>query len=260
MEFAVDYEAFIAAAQESLGVDRDRAERATRATLRTLAGRLSTEEAKHLVELLPPELGPLLFHVGPVERLDVDAFLQRVAEQEGVDLATARRDAAMVLAVFARAVGPDEFDRIAATLPKDFAPLLPRGPGVEATPFDTILTKVAQRAGLDHDGARRAVEVVLTTLAERIAPGEIDDLVARLPIELHPLLKEALAHNPGQASHVSLDEFLERVARREGVDVFESERHGRAVLTTLREVVGDDEFFDVTVQLPFEYGVLWVQQ
>jgi hypothetical protein len=32
------------------------------------------------------------------------------------------------------------------------------------------------------------------------------------------------------------------------------------VLTTLREAVGDDEFFDVTVQLPFGYGALWVQQ
>jgi uncharacterized protein (DUF2267 family) len=260
MEFAMDYEAFIAAVQESLGVDPDRAERATRATLRTLAERLPTRKDKHLVELLPPELGPLLFHVGPVERLDVDGFVQRVAEEEGVDLATARRDAAMVLAVFARAVGPDEFDRIAATLPKDYVPLLPRGPAIEAAPFETIVTKVAQRTGLDHEGARLAVDVVLTTLAERIAPGEIDDLIARLPIELHPLLKEARAHNPGTASHVPLDEFLERIAQREGTDVIESERRARAVLTTLHEAVGDDEFFDVTVELPFEYGVLWVQQ
>jgi uncharacterized protein (DUF2267 family) len=29
--------------------------------------------------------------------------------------------------------------------------------------------------------------------------------------------------------------------------------HVRAVLVTLREAVGDDEFFDVTVQLPNEY-------
>lgn len=257
----MDYVTFISAVQESLAVDRERVEPAVAATLRTLADRLSRDEARHLVELLPPEIGPLLFHGGTtVDRLDIDAFLERVAEREDVDLATARHDAALVLAVFARAIGPDEFDRLAATLPKDFAPLLPRGPDVGSAAFDTIVTKVAQRADVDREGARRALEVVLTTLAERIAPGEIDDLVARLPIELHPLLKEARERNPGTASHVSLEEFLERVAQREGTSVAEAERHARAVLTTLREAVGDDEFFDVTVQLPFGYGALWVQQ
>jgi uncharacterized protein (DUF2267 family) len=166
----------------------------------------------------------------------------------------------MVLEVFDRAVGADEFDRLAARLPKDFAALLPRGAAIGETPFDALVAAVSQRAGIDHERAHRAIQAVLRTLAEQIAPGEIDDLVARLPTELHPLLKDARAHHRGSASHVPLDEFLERVAQREGTDRFTSERHARAVLTSLREAVGDDEFFDVTVQLPFEYGVLWVQQ
>ena len=251
---------YITAVQESLGVDRDRAERAVDATLRTLADRLSTEQARHLTELLPPELAPALFHVGPPERLDVDAFLQRVAEREDVDLATARRHATVVLAVLARAVGPVQFDRITATLPKDFTPLLPRGLAIEPPPLEAILTSVANRADLDLEGARTSLDAVLLTLAESIAPGEIDDLIARLPIELHPLLKEALSRNSGNASPVPLNEFLEQVAQRAGIDAPNAARHARAVLTTLREAVGDDEFFDVTVQLPPEYGVLWVRQ
>jgi uncharacterized protein (DUF2267 family) len=256
----MDYDQFISAVQDLLDADRDRARRAAEATLQTLADRLSAEQARHLVDLLPPELGPLLFHVGPPERLDVDAFLQRVAEREDVDLATARRHAALVFVALSRAVGPDEFDRIAATFPKDFAPLLPRGPVIEVSPVDTILTKVAERAGLDRDRARASLEAVLLTVAERIAPGELDDLAARLPIELHPLLKDAQSRHPGRPSHASLDEFLERVAAREGTDPGDAMRHVRAVLTTLREAVGDDEFFDVTVQLPPEYGALWVRQ
>ncbi|MDT4932738.1 MAG: hypothetical protein QOK11_630 [Pseudonocardiales bacterium] len=256
----MDYEQFIKTVQDVLGMDRDGAERATQATLRTLADRLSTDQARHLVELLPPELGPALFHFGPPARLDVDAFLQRVSEREGVDLPIARRHAALVLAAFARAIGPDEFDRIAATFPKDFTPLLPRGPDIEPPPFEAIVTKVAQRAGLDHEGARASVDAVLLTLAEHIAPGEIDDLIARLPVELHPLLKEARARHSGRASHPSLDEFVERVAQREGIDAAEAAGHARAVLTTLREAVGDDEFFDVTVQLPPEFGALWAAQ
>jgi uncharacterized protein (DUF2267 family) len=69
-------------------------------------------------------------------------------------------------------------------------------------------------------------------VAERIAPGESDDLVARLPIELHPLLKEE--RNAGTASHVSLEKLLKQVAQCAGISVAEAERHARAVLTTLR--------------------------
>jgi uncharacterized protein (DUF2267 family) len=256
----MDYETFVAAVQELSRTDREHAERAVQATLRTLAARLSRDEAQHLVELLPPEFGPLLFHVGPVEPLDVDAFLERVVSDEGTDVHAAQRDASIVLAVFDRAIGNREFDRIAATLPKDFAPLLPRGAAVGESPYEAIVTAVAQRAGLDRDRAQRAIEAVLRTLAEQIAPGEIDDLIARLPIELHPLLKDVRAHHRGSAAHVPLDEFLERVAQREGTDRLTSERDARAVFTSLREAIGDDEFFDVTVQLPFEYGALWVQQ
>lgn len=41
---------------------------------------------------------------------------------------------------------------------------------------------------------------------------------------------------------------------REGVDVESARRHASAVLAALREAVGDDEFFDVTVQLPADYA------
>jgi uncharacterized protein (DUF2267 family) len=256
----MDRDEFVRAVQEALKIAWDRAERAIEATLRTLADRLSVLHARHLVTLLPPELGPLMFRAGPAERFDVDAFLERVAEREGVDLTSARRDAAMVLAVLARAIGPDEFDHLASTLPKDFTPLLPRGPAIDAVPIDTFLTKVAQRSDLDAADACRAAEVVLEILAERIAPGEVDDLIARLPIELHPALKRARSRNPGRATHIGLHVFLCKIAQLENTDLDTSTRHASAVLTTLRDAVGDDEFFDVTVQLPPEFGALWARQ
>ncbi len=36
----------------------------------------------------------------------------------------------------------------------------------------------------------------------------------------------------------------------------EASEHARAVFATLREAVGDEEYFDVTAQLPPDYGVL----
>ncbi|MGH2815764.1 MAG: DUF2267 domain-containing protein, partial [Actinomycetota bacterium] len=60
---------------------------------------------------------------------------------------------------------------------------------------------------------------------------------------------------PG-AARMSLERFVERVAGREGVPPETARGHARAVLSTLREAVGE-EFYDVTVQLPPEYAVLW---
>jgi uncharacterized protein (DUF2267 family) len=55
---------------------------------------------------------------------------------------------------------------------------------------------------------------------------------------------------------MSPERFLDRVAEREGVSPEAAGDHARAVLTTLREAVGE-EFYDVRVQLPPEYAVLW---
>jgi uncharacterized protein (DUF2267 family) len=172
----MDYEEFISAAQDLLELDRDRAERAVEATLKTLADRLSTEQALHLVELLPPELGPALFHFGAPERLDVDAFLQRVADREDVDLKTARRHAELVLAVFARAVGSDEFDRLAATFPKDFTPLLPRGPAIDPPSrwnFDRFSTAVSRGFAGGAVSAVAGLDCVMVPAADllHIEPG-----------------------------------------------------------------------------------------
>jgi uncharacterized protein (DUF2267 family) len=57
-----------------------------------------------------------------------------------------------------------------------------------------------------------------------------------------------------------LEEFLRRVAAREGADVDEAglidwvPEHVRAVFATLAEAVSDKEWFDVTAELPAEYG------
>jgi uncharacterized protein (DUF2267 family) len=49
-----------------------------------------------------------------------------------------------------------------------------------------------------------------------------------------------------------LEQFLRRVAEREGVGLADAARHTRAVFGVLRETVGED-FRDVTVQLPDDY-------
>jgi uncharacterized protein (DUF2267 family) len=166
---------------------------------------------------------------------------------------TAERHAIAVFTALGQAVSPREILDVLAELPKDFYPLLPRGPEIEVMPADAFVQRVAERAGLDADGARRATEAVLETLAERIAGGEVDDLIGRLSAPLHGPLKRGRERSGGEATRMALDEFVRRVAEREGVSEADAREHAHAVLVTLREAVGDDEFFDVTVQLPQDY-------
>jgi uncharacterized protein (DUF2267 family) len=250
----MDAQQFTAVVQEAAGVDEAHAVRAITATLGTLAERLAAGEARDLAAALPPELAPALATTGPAEGFDVDEFVRRVAEREGVDLATAERDARAAFTALGRAVSADELADVAAELPRSFATLLPTGRDIEVMSAQEFLARVARRAGLDAEGAARATEVVLETLAERIAGGEVDDLADRLPLALHPPLRRGNAVSGGEARSMPLARFLGRVAEREGVPPPDALVHARAVLVTLREAVGDDEFFDVTVQLPADYA------
>ncbi|MEA2330243.1 MAG: hypothetical protein QOH58_381 [Thermoleophilaceae bacterium] len=249
----MDYEQFVTLVEQDLEVGREPAERAIRATLQTLAERIAQGEARDLAEELPDELGPWVATTTPAERFDVDEFLRRLAEREGVEVPEAERHARAVFAVLGQAVSRKQLHDLAAELPKDYAPLLPVGPQVEVLSPATFLQRVADRAAVHEDDARRATEAVLETLAERIAGGEVDDLIARLPVELHEPLKRGRERSGEKSTRMSLDEFVEHVAERAGVSTEQARDYVRAVLKTLREAVGDDEFFDVAAQLPSEY-------
>jgi uncharacterized protein (DUF2267 family) len=252
----VDAAQFTAMVAEAAGTDREPAQRATRATLETLAERLAQGEARDLAAELPPEIGAWLHTTTPADGFDSDEFLRRVAERADVDLATAERYARAVFTALGRAVSPKELGDMTAELSRDYARLLPRGQRVDVPGADEFVQRVAQRAGLDTEAARRATHAVLEALAERIAGGEVDDLVDRLPVELHPPLRVGNERSGGAARKMSLAEFEALVARIERVSPVEAHVHVRAVLAALREAIGDEEFFDVTAQLPDEYTLV----
>lgn len=242
--------------EQGARTDREGAQRALRAVLGTLAERIAAGEARDLAAQLPPELAPWVATTTGPEAFDVDEFLRRVAERAQTDLAGAERDARAVFAALGRVLSADELDDLAAELSKDYAFLLPRGRLVDVLPADVFVKRVAQRAGLDQEAARRATEAVLESLAERISAGEADDLLSRLAVPLHPPLKRGRGAHGGAAARMPVEAFLQRVAESEGVAPGEALLHARAVLATLREAVGDDEFFDAKVQLSPDYAAV----
>ncbi len=229
------------------------AARAAQATLETLGERIDREEARQVAALLPPEVAPWIATATPAQRMDVDEFVRRVAEREQTDPMTATRHVAAVFDALARAIGDKEWNDVVSELPKTYAPLLPRGALVQTLDADVFRERVAASAGLDADRAERAIEAVLETLGERIAGGEVDHLITHLPVDLHPPLKRGRESVGGQATRMSLDAFIERVAEREGVAVIQAALHARAVLRVLRDAVGEEVFRDVMVQLPSDY-------
>jgi uncharacterized protein (DUF2267 family) len=253
----MDYAGFLTIVGQVAGVDQDGADRATRATLQTLGERIPQGEALDLVEQLPPEVAPWLHTDGPAEGFDLAEFLRRVAAREEVDVPTAERHASGVLVALARAVSDEEWSDLLAVLPREYVPLLPKGPDIELLPTEAFVSRVAERAGLDPGSARRATDAVLETVPERIADGEVDDLALLLDFPLREPLRRGKERSPGPARRMPLETFLAHVAEREGVDPLVALSHAPAVFTTLREAVGDQEFRDVTAQLGPEYAALW---
>lgn len=102
----------------------DAAQRATRATLQTLAERLGPDESRQLGAQLPREIQEyLLTAPDEPEGFSSDEFLGRVSEREGVELPEGTYHARAVIEVLGLAVSPGEMVDVLDRLPADYARL-----------------------------------------------------------------------------------------------------------------------------------------
>ena len=99
--------------------------------------------------------------------------------------------------------------------------------------------------------AEQAITATLQTLSERLTGGEATDLAAQLPEEL----KAPLERSAEEAERFSLEEFYERVAEREGVDLETARNDASAVMSVLRLAVTPGQLDDLMAQLPSEFNV-----
>ena len=120
------YDEFIGQVQHRAGLgSHAEAERATRATLETLAERLAGGEAHDLASQLSPELARYLElpDAGIAAKLTLDEFFELVSEREGVDLPDATLHARVVIGVLTEAVSLGEIKDVRVQLPAAFAQL-----------------------------------------------------------------------------------------------------------------------------------------
>jgi uncharacterized protein (DUF2267 family) len=100
--------------------------------------------------------------------------------------------------------------------------------------------------------AVQAIRATLQTLGERVTPGQADDLAAQLPEELGLYLKMAEG-----VEQFELEEFFERVTKREGIDRPDAVYHARVVIDVLLEAVTTGEIEDLLSQLPDSFRPLF---
>lgn len=122
---------------------------------------------------------------------------------------------------------------------------------------DEFIGEVQHRAQLSSRGDADAVtRTVLTTLSERIQPGEADDLAAQLPEEIGRYLTEV-----EDVESFSFDEFVDRVVEREGLDpedeAADAAFHAQVVIDVVSDVVSQGEMDDVRPSLPDDYDELF---
>jgi uncharacterized protein (DUF2267 family) len=263
------YDQFIARVSELGGVDASEAERSARAVLKTLADRIGPKEAGDTAAQLPKELKDAMTpDVVNAGEFDAVEFLRRAGNRLGVEPEQARDRARAVFVALREAVAKGELHDWDLLLSNDYVDLgarpaatgkSPRGaePGTPGhasitVPAAEFIRRVADRAGLDEDRARLASTAVLETFAERIAGGQAHQLATQLP----PPAAEPLSHARGDPQPIPADEFVRRVAEREGEPPPFAREHTRAVLTTVREAVTADEWRDTLSELPREYEAL----
>jgi len=117
------YDEFIGQVQHRARLSsRAEAERATRASLETLAERLVGGEAHDLAAQLPPEIARYLQQpdAGIGAKLTLDEFFELVSAREGVDLPDATFHARVVIGLLTEAVSMGEIKDVRVQLPADF--------------------------------------------------------------------------------------------------------------------------------------------
>ena len=123
--------------------------------------------------------------------------------------------------------------------------------------YGEFMKDVRERTGLDKQQAERAVRATLNTLAQRLAGGEPHDLASQLPEELKETVE--LTADAGAGVRWHADDFVAKVAEREGCPPARAREHVKAIFAALRDAITPGEFDDVTSQLDRSYEALLPQ-
>lgn len=113
---------------------------------------------------------------------------------------------------------------------------------------------VAERTGLSREESADVTRAVLERLTDQLSEGEARRLALDVP-DLADQLQMARRRSK-EAHPVKVHDFIRQVSERTGLTEEEARAGAGAVLGTLREALGEEEYRHLTGQLPAEYAGL----
>lgn len=117
--------------------------------------------------------------------------------------------------------------------------------------YREFVGQAQHRLELDELGPTvRVIRAVLTTLGERVDPGEATDLASPLPMEIDRYLIEA-AEQGGEK--FSFDEFLNRVSERADLNRSTANYYSQTVVGLVGDIVPPGNIEKIRNQLPDEF-------
>ncbi|HEX4679754.1 MAG TPA: DUF2267 domain-containing protein [Gaiellaceae bacterium] len=117
--------------------------------------------------------------------------------------------------------------------------------------YESFVASVEREAHASREEAERAIQATLRTLAERLTGGEARHVAAELPPRAAAWLRDGKKPQP-----FGFAEFLQRVAKREGVTEETAKEHAKAVFGALGRALDAKELSDMASELPNDFHEL----
>ena len=122
--------------------------------------------------------------------MQTQEFLGQVQNKAGLaTLGEAMRATRATLETLAERLGPDETRHLAAQLPHEIQLFLADAGMAMPERFSSneFLLRVCAREGIDLPESTHHARAVIDVLTEAVSPGDIDDVLERLPDDYRPL-------------------------------------------------------------------------
>ncbi len=118
-----------------------------------------------------------------------------------------------------------------------------------------IFRSIAERTGLSREESADVTRAVLEGLASQLSEGEVKHVVVDLPDPLAQEFRAPKRHR-SEAHPVAALDFIRQVSHRTGLNPEDARAGTSAVLDTLRETLGEEDYRHLLGQLPAEYTKL----
>lgn len=185
--------------------------------------------------------------------VDREHFVSGVEHVAGIPRDEAERAVEATLTTLAERISGGQARDIAKQLAPDLRPLLTDGDKAEPFGYADFLRRVAEREGVPPEVAERDARAVFAELGRAVTHDEIADMASELPRDFAPLIiaAESVPGPPEPpVGTMTFDDFINRVARRAGLDPGRARRASEAVLEVLADRVSGGEVDDLARRLP----------